>query len=176
MRYRRTQADGGTWFFTVNLEDRQSRLLLDHVDDLRNAMRVVKERHPFTIVAMIVMPEHLHTIWQLPPGDGDYALRWSLVKAGFSRKVAKGEAVNKSRAERGERGIWQRRYWEHQIQDDDGLQRHVDYIHYNPVKHGHARRAADWPHSSIHHYIKDGLLDENWGASTRDNTGRFGER
>ena len=132
MRYRRADAAGGTYFFTVNLAERRSNLLVRHIEDLRAAMKTVKEAHPFAILAMVVLPEHLHAIWRLPPDDADYPLRWSLIKAGFSRRLAKGEHIRASRQAKRERGIWQRRYWEHQIRDEIGLVRHVDYIHFNP--------------------------------------------
>jgi putative transposase len=103
-------------------------------------------------------------------------MRWSLVKSNFSRHIDKEETVTRSREARRERGIWQRRYWEHQIRDDDDLARHVDYIHNNPVKHGYVERAADWQHSSIHRYIKEGLLDENWGYDLKDDSAIYGER
>ncbi len=105
---------------------------------------------------MVVLPEHLHAIWTLPTDDADYPMRWSLIKASFSRSLPKSETIRQSRRRKRERGIWQRRYWEHQIQDDADLQAHVDYIHYNPVKHGHARLPVEWPHSSIHRFIERG--------------------
>ena len=178
MRYRRAAAAGGTYFFTVNLADRSRRLLVEHVGVLRDAVRQVKAAHPFTIVAWVVLPDHLHAVWTLPPGDVDYPTRWMLIKAGFSRRIERGELVPESRRTRGERGIWQRRYWEHQIRDDEDLQRHVDYVHINPVKHRHARRASDWPHSSIHRYIRAGELSADWAAAPEliaAEGGRFGE-
>ena len=164
MRYRRSNVTGATWFFTVNLADRQQDLLTLHIDLLRKVIRKVKARHPFEIIAMVVMPEHLHTIWTLPPDDADYATRWSLIKAGFSRALPETESIRDSRRHKRERGIWQRRYWEHQIRDDADLQAHVDYIHYNPVKHGHARLPAEWPFSSIHRYIACGRLSPEWSS------------
>ena len=136
MHYRRNDAAGGTYFFSVNLAERRSDLLVRHIDSLRASMKSVKDAHPFAILATVVLPEHLHAIWRLPPDDADYPLRWSLIKAGFSRRLAKGERICASRQAKHERGIWQRRYWEHQIRDEIDLARHVDYIHYNPVKHG----------------------------------------
>jgi putative transposase len=136
MRYRRANAAGGTYFFTVNLAERRFDLLVRHIDDLRASMKKVKYAHPFAILTMVVLPEHLHAIWRLPPGDADYPLCWALIKAGFSRRLAKGEHIRASRQAKRERGIWQRRYWEHQIRDEIDLARYVDYIHYNPVKHG----------------------------------------
>jgi len=113
MRYRRADAAGGTYFFTVNLAERRSDLLVRHIDDLRAAMKTVKDAHPFAILTMVVLPEHLHAIWRLPPDDADYPLHWSLIKAGVSRRLAKGEHIRASRQAKRERGIWQRRYWEH---------------------------------------------------------------
>jgi len=136
MRYRRADAAGGTTFFTINLTERRSDLLVRHIHDLRATMKTLKDAHPFAILAMVVLPEHLHAIWRLPPDDADYPLRWSLIKAGFSQRLAKGEYIRASRQAQRERGIWQRRYWEHQIRNEIDLARHVDYIHYNPVKHG----------------------------------------
>ena len=168
MRYRRTRQPGGTYFFTVNLADRAASLLTDRVDDLRNAVRTVKRNHPFDILAWVVMPDHLHAVWSLPDNDPDCATRWMLIKAGFSRNVTRGEWVRASRLSKGERGVWQRRFWEHLITDEDDLARHVDYVHINPVKHGHVARAVDWPYSSIHGYIRRGWLPEDWAAATDD--------
>ena len=164
MRYRRANVAGGIYFFTVNLADRQSTLLVDHVDHLRAAVRLVKIRHPFDILAWVTLPDHLHSIWRLPPDDADFPQRWALIKAQFSRSIPKGETIGPSRHRKGERGIWQRRYWEHLIRDDDDLQRHVDYVHINPVKHGHVTRASDWPYSSIHRYIGRGELTKDWAC------------
>lgn len=176
MQYRRAKTAGGTYFFTVNLAGRNADTLVRHIDDLREVTRRVKETHPFSIVAMVVLPEHLHAIWRLPPGDADYPLRWSLLKAGFSRRIDKGERLRPSRVAKRERGIWQRRYWEHQIRDETDLARHVDYIHYNPVKHGWVIRAVDWPHSTLHGYIERGILSRDWGGETGDGGGGYGER
>ncbi|MEW5838857.1 MAG: transposase [Pseudomonadota bacterium] len=177
MRYRRANVTGGTYFFTVNLAERGRHLLVDHVDILRASVQAVKRRHPFHIDAFVVMPDHLHAVWTLPVDDADFATRWMLVKAGFSRHIAHGERRTASRMAKGERGIWQRRYWEHLIRDDRDYQRHVDYVHHNPVKHGFALRAADWPYSSIHRYIAAGLVASNWGwCATIDDGGDYGER
>lgn len=173
MRYRRAIAAGGSYFFTVNLADRSADTLVRYIEELRTVMYQVKQAHPFSIVAMVVLPEHLHAIWRLPPGDADYPLRWSLIKSGFSRRIAKGEPVHASRKAKRERGIWQRRYWEHQIRDDDDLARHVDYIHYNPVKHGWVEHAMDWPHSTFHEFVKREMVSPDWGGS--DGGGDYGE-
>lgn len=143
MRYRRADAAGGTYFFTVNLVDRRSDTLVRHMAELRTAMRTVISTHPFAITAMVVLPEHLHAIWRLPKDDVGYPTRWALIKAGFSRQLPKDELISASRRTKRERGIWQRRYWEHQIRDEADLAQHVDYIHFNPVKHGLVSRPAD---------------------------------
>ena len=175
MDYRRSRAAGGIFFFTLNLNDRSATLLVDHIGSLRQAVREVKVRHPFDILAMVVLPDHLHALWRLPDDDGDYPLRWSLIKAGFSRQLPPFETVNLSRRLKRERGVWQRRYWEHRIRDEQDLQRHFDYIHFNPVKHGHAPRAVEWPYSSIHRYVRAGVLPADW-VGQRDEDWAVGER
>lgn len=177
MRYRRADVKGGTYFFTVNLAQRHLRLLLYHVEILRAAVKMVKQRHPFHINAFVVLPEHLHAIWTLPPDDADFATRWMLIKSNFSRHIAMNERRNASRISKGERGIWQRRYWEHLIRDENDFERYVDYIHYNPVKHGYVHRASEWPYSSIHRYIKAGIISDDWGGDVASkDKGGYGER
>ena len=173
--YRRYFLPGGTFFFTVNLLERDRDLLVRHVALLREAVRQVRAARPFEIVAWVVMPDHLHCIWTLPPGDTDYPERWRLIKLLFSRALPKTERINASRESKGERGIWQRRFWEHTIRDERDLNYHIDYTHYNPVKHGHATRPADWPHSTIHRYIEQGLLAPDWGADVTFEDDAFGE-
>jgi len=176
MRYRRPNAAGGTFFFTVILATRSSRLLTEQIGLLRDVVRKVQRAHPFETVAMVVLPDHVHAIWRLPPGDCDYALRWSLVKAGFSRALDRNERIASSRERKRERGVWQRRYWEHQIRDDADLARHVDYIHFNPVKHGHVPAPSDWPYSSLHRYVRQGRLPHDWAANVNAPDAGFGER
>ncbi len=167
VRYRRNFIPGGTFFFTLTLRNRASRLLIEHVDSLREAFRTARQHHPFAINAIVVLPEHLHLVMTLPPDDTGYASRIRFVKSHFSRRLAQsGAAIHRN--DRGEYDLWQRRYWEHTIRDEEDLQRHVDYIHFNPVKHGHAVRAADWPHSSIHRYIRMGWMNENWAFQAND--------
>ncbi len=137
MYYRRANVPGATYFFTVNLADRKSFILVENIDLLKESIRHVKAAHPFEIDAMVVLPDHLPAIWTLPRDDAEFATRWTLIKAGFSRQIPKTERISESRKSKGERGIWQRRYWEHLIRDDEDFARHVDYIHYNPVKHGY---------------------------------------
>jgi len=174
MRYRRADAPGASYFFTVNLAERQRRLLVEHVDALREVIRGVRQRHPFFIEAMVILPDHLHALWTLPEGDADFATRWALIKAGFSRRLQPGEGINPSRLAKRERGIWQRRFWEHLIRSDEDFARHVDYIHWNPCKHGHATRPVDWPYSSVHRYIAEGKQLPDWGGDG-NTTGNFGE-
>jgi REP-associated tyrosine transposase len=167
--YRRAHIAGASYFFTVNCVARHNnRLLVEHVDLLRQVFCKVKTDHPFHIDAIVILPEHLHCIWTLPPEDADYKTRWALIKAGFSRKIPAGEWRSDSRIKRDERGIWQRRYWEHLIRDDHDYQRHVDYIHWNPVKHGWTKKARDWPHSSFHEYVKRGMCLPDWAGAPED--------
>jgi putative transposase len=155
--YRRNFIPGGSYFFTLNLADRRQHLLTAHIARLRAAFRYARTRHPFTITAIVVLPDHLHAIWTLPEGDADFATRWRLIKSAFSRALPKGEMVSQSRAAKGERGIWQRRYWEHTVRDENDFARHVDYIHFNPVKHRHVTHVKDWPHSSFHRMVRRGV-------------------
>ena len=168
MRYRRLKVSGATYFFTVNLAERKSDLLVTHIDLLRASVRHVKTTHPFTIDAMVIMPNHLHALWTLPENDSDYSTRWGLIKINFSRHIKPTERISTSRQTKGERGIWQRRFWEHLIRDDQDYEHHVDYIHYNPVKHGFVSHPADWEFSSIHRYIKLGILNKEWSGNKMD--------
>ncbi len=174
--YRRAWVPGGTYFFTVNLLDRRQRLLTEHADALRDAFRRTRAERPFELLAIVVLPEHLHCLWRLPAGDADNASRWRSIKARFSRALPTGEGRSARRRAKNERGIWQRRYWEHLIRDERDLQAHVDYIHINPVKHGHAARAVDWPYSSFHRYVRRGELPVDWASAPADMPVTFGER
>jgi putative transposase len=174
-RYIRAAVPGATYFFTVTLADRESDLLVREIERLRRAYAGVQRRLPFETVAVCVLPDHLHAIWRLPEGDSAYAIRWQQIKRSFSLGLDNRALVTSSQHGKRERGIWQRRYWEHLIRDDDDLARHVDYIHFNPVKHGHVRRVADWPYSSFHRWVKDGRLPAAWGLAESAGEGRFGE-
>ncbi len=164
MRYRRADLAGGTYFFTVNLAERKRTLLVDYIDILRKVMKKVKTAHPFRIDAMVVLPDHLHAVWTLPEDDADYSTRWALIKAGFSRSLPRDERRNPSRIVKGERGIWQRRFWEHLIRGERDYARHVDYIHYNPVKHGFVSRVTDWSHSTFQRAVVRGDYPPDWAA------------
>lgn len=163
-------------FFTVNLLERKLDLLVRHINDLREAVRATKRERPFHIDAWVVLPDHMHCVWTLPVGDDDFSNRWKAIKIRFVQALPRTERRSKVRIAKGERGIWQRRYWEHLIRDERDYARHTDYIHYNPVKHSYVKRASEWPHSSIHRYIARGVVDRNWGTSDLLNDkGGFGE-
>lgn len=164
--YTRTRLLGATYFFTVNLAERDDNdLLVRYIDALREAFRVTRKDHPFFIEAAVILPEHLHCLWRLPANDHNFSTRWRLIKAYFSRIIPFEEQISPSRRRKGERAIWQRRYWEHAIRDEHDLHRHLDYIHFNPVKHGHVSRVMDWPYSSFHRYVAQGLYPADWSIS-----------
>jgi putative transposase len=173
-QYRRAKFEGRVFFFTVVLAERPSSLLVDQIDRLRQVYRTVHQRRPFETIAVCILPDHVHALWALPEGDADFSTRWSLIKSGFSRGLDT-QTRSASKIAKREKGIWQRRYWEHAIRDDADLERHVDYIHFNPVKHGHVTRVADWPHSSFHRYVERELLAADWGGDMKDIQGSFGE-
>jgi len=173
--YRRNRVAGGTYFFTVNLLDRDSSLLVERIDLLRATVRRVRRLVPFHIDAWVVLPEHMHTLWTLPEGDTDFPRRWHAIKMGFSKGIPLGEVRSPSRRSRGERGVWQRRYWEHTIRDEPDYAAHMDYIHFNPVKHGLVTDVAAWPFSSFHHCVAVGLYPRDWAGRDAGTEGR-GER
>ncbi len=164
MNYRRLYTQGATYFFTVNLQDRTSDLLIQEIDLLRECFRKVKQKHPFEINAIVILPDHIHTIWTMPTDDYDYSKRWRLIKYYFSHQlqITDDEYIPPSRQKKQERGIWQRRFWEHQIRSEEDYNNHVNYIHYNPLKHGYVQRAKDWQYSSFHKYVEQGILDIEW--------------
>lgn len=151
--YIRPHVSGASVFFTVTLQERGTRLLLDHITTLRRAVAVTKAERPFHIRAWVVLPDHLHCVWTLPGGDSDFSTRWRLIKTRFSRALPQGN-LRRSHVARQERGIWQRRFWEHHIRDEGDMAEHVTYCWINPVKHGLVERAEDWPYSSIHHNLR----------------------
>jgi len=161
-RYRRAQVPGATYFFTVNLLNRRSDLLVRHIDLLRETVRATRLRHPFHIDAWVVLPDHMHCVWTLPDGDAGFALRWKVIKLAFARRLPKTEVLTATQRSRGERGIWQRRYWEHLIQDERDYRHHVDYVHRNPLKHGLVERVVDWPYSSFHRAVGAGIYPVDW--------------
>jgi len=160
--YRRNYLAGGTYFFTVNLLNRKETLLVDHIDCLRESVAKVKNNRPFHIDAWVVLPDHMHTVWTLPDGDPDYSGRWREIKKAFNRHIPKDELLSHSRQKQCERGIWQRRFWEHTIKSEEDYLHHIDYVHINPKKHGLVSEVKDWPFSSFHRYVRNGIYQDNW--------------
>ena len=154
----------GTNFFTLNLLERKEDLLVRHIDDLRESVRATKQEGPFHIDAWLVLPDHMHTDWTLPPGDDDFSNRWKSIKIRFVHKLPRTERRSKVRIAKGERSIWQRRFWEHVIRDENDYMCHVDYVHWNPMKHGLVKNVKDWPYSSFHRYVKEGIYPEDWAG------------
>ncbi len=178
--YRRSTAPGATYFFTVVTYRRQailvepeSRLIL------RQVIEEVRQQHPFVIDAWVLLPDHLHCIWTLPENDADYSKRWGMIKAGFTKQAKlffhRNEWMNRSKQRHREGTIWQRRFWEHQIRDEADFQRHVDYIHYNPVKHGLVKEVKAWPYSTFHRYVREGIYPGDWGSEFTTPNEEFGE-
>jgi putative transposase len=158
--YRRNRVPGATYFFTVNLRDRRSGLLAAQIDALREAVREVRRQSPFRIDAWVVLPDHLHCLWTLPEDDSDFPDRWRRIKAAFSKSLP--EPASRARLRKGERGIWQRGYWEHTIRYDCDYAAHMDYIQLNPVKHGLTQDPSDWPFSSLRQCVTAGLCPAGW--------------
>ena len=173
--YRRSRVPGGTYFFTVNLLDRRSDLLVAQIDALRNAVRQVATKSPFHIDAWVVRPEHMQCLWTLPENDTEFSGRWRAIKMAFSKSLPAIERRSPVMIHRGERGIWQNRFWEHTIRDDRDYVAHMDYTHFNPVKHGLVQNAADWPYSSFRRCVANGLYPNNW-AGAIDELAEAGER
>lgn len=175
--YRRAHEGGATYFFTVVTHRRQPILIRpDVLGALRDAFRCVQQARPFRLEAVVILPDHMHAMWTLPPGDAEFGQRWGMIKRHVSKAVSKAisASVGDSMRARGEFGIWQRRFWEHLIRDDNDFARHMDYIHFNAVKHGHAERPADWPHSSFQRCVERGIYPVHW-ASGVEIEGEFGE-
>ena len=169
--YRRARIAGGTYFFTVVTHRRRPVFSMAEARTmLRSAIHEVRGLHPFVIDAWVLLPDHLHCIWTLPPGDMDYSIRWGKIKAGFSRRASDllydESLLGSSRKKKRESSVWQRRFWEHTIGDERDLRRHMDYIHYNPVKHGLVENVRDWPYSTFHRLVQQGIYSQKWGADT----------
>jgi len=174
VRYRRNFVPGGTYFFTLTLADRRSSALVDHIDALRSAFRAARGARPFAIDAIVILPDHLHAIFTLPSNDADFPGRWRRVKGHFSSAMIEA-GLGLQRRPNGDLALWQRRFWEHTIRDESDFARHVDYVHFNPVKHGLVQRVRDWPHSSFHRYVREGLLPDDWAGDAGENAEDFGE-
>lgn len=178
--YRRAYTPGASYFFTVVSHARKPVFLEERFRQaLREAITSTRIHYPFIIDAWVLLPDHMHCIWTLPNNDHRFSNRWSIIKRQVSQACAGNVSpphLSISRNKRRESGLWQRRFWEHQIRDDDDFQRHVDYIHWNPVKHQHVAKVVDWPYSSFHRYVKAGLLPHNWGTASDENSKfNFGE-
>ena len=176
-KYRRDRSAGSTYFFTVNTSQRgPTGPLVANIRLLKSVLRKVVKAHPVVIEAMVVLPDHIHCLWVMPKDDSDYSKRWLLIKSGFSRSMPiDAEIRSQSRLKRGERGIWQRRFWEHRIRDDTDYRNHLDYIHFNPVKHGYCQKVIQWPYSNFHKFVRLGVYSTDWGVDPdmSDGTGEI---
>jgi len=162
-QYRRAHVPGAMWFFTVSLAERQgNHLLVQHIDELRQAFWYVREKHPSRTDAVVVLPDHLHCIRTLPAGDAEFSIRWKLLKGQFSRVIENGERISQSREKRRERGLWQRRFW-NTCYEIRRISTNMSHIHWNPVKHGGVKQVAGWLYSSPQDYVARGVYSANWG-------------
>lgn len=168
--YRRAKTAGATYFFTVVSYRRQGILCDAPVRKaIRQAIVEVSNKSPFAIEAWVLLPDHLHCIWTLPPDDADFSSRWSRIKRMVSQECGtayrRDDWMTPSKRKHRESTIWQRRFWEHQIRDEQDFNQHMDYVHFNPVKHGLSLNVADWPYSTFHRYVKNGVYSSNWGGN-----------
>ena len=167
MQYRRAQIKGGTYFFTVVTYNRRKFLCQpSSIERLRASIGTVMKTYPFKIDAIVILPDHIHCIWTLPAGDHDFSTRWRLIKSRFTQAIKANfnEIVSPSRRQKQEQAVWQRRFWEHLIRDERDFNHHIDYIHFNPVKHGLVKAPKDWRYSSFYRYVQAGWYDEDWGS------------
>jgi putative transposase len=174
VRYRRNFIPSGSYFFTVTLADRRSTALVDNIDRLRAAFRAARQERSFAIDAIVILPDHLHAIFTLPTSDADFSGRWRRIKGHFSSGLIDA-GIGLKRRPNADLALWQRRFWEHTIRNESDFARHVDYVHFNPVKHALVPRVCDWPHSSFHRYVREGLLPHDWAGDVGENGGSFGE-
>lgn len=178
--YRRADTKGATYFFTVVTYRRQKILCNEDIRTaLHDGIQATRINHPFVIDAWALLPDHLHCIWSLPEHDANFSVRWAMIKRYVSKQCSPAlqqkNLMNQSKNRRNESTLWQRRFWEHQIRDNHDYQKHMDYIHYNPVKHGYVSRTIDWPHSTFHRYVRQGVYAEDWGGEALAIDGKFGE-
>lgn len=160
--YRRMRVPGGTYFFSVRLARAGSNGLINNIHILREAFRSEMRSHPFEIVDAVILPDHLHTIWRLPAGDADFSNRWRRIKTNVTKAICPKNHVSPSKTSKGEKGFWQRRFWEHRIRSEEELALYRAYCWFNPVKHGLARNVSDWPHSSFHRAVRNGEVQADW--------------
>jgi len=179
--YRRARMDGGVSFFTVTTFRRQPFLTdADVRVALRSGIATLRTTLPFVIEAWVLLPDHLHALWTLPPNDHDFSTWWRVIKRTVTQhcgaRLHRPEWMTARRAKRQQSTLWQHRFWEHLIRDETDFARHVDYIHWNPVKHGYVKRVVDWPYSSFHRYVRQGLPPREWGGNGKEEDGaEFGE-
>lgn len=175
--YRRAHVLGAHYFFTVTTRGRKPFLTHASVRAaLRSSIGQVRELFPFAIEGWVLMPDHMHCLWRLPEGDADYGKRWGLIKRQVTRELGISSiGETPSQRKRHEGNLWQRRFWEHLIRDEDDYRKHLDYLHWNPVKHGYVKHVVDWPYSSFHRYVKAGLLPVDWGGERVAADANFGE-
>lgn len=177
--YRRTYIPSGSYFFTVKTLNRRPILIeAPYRTALRQAIIDVRSKLHFESIAWVLLPDHLHTIWRLPETDANFSLRWALIKQHVTRECAgrsRNVPTTESRQRRGEGAIWQRRFWEHTIRDETDFRHHVDYIHYNPVKHGYVSSPAAWPYSTFRRYVHDGVYPKDWASTDEGTESNYGE-
>lgn len=174
--YRRARDAGARYFFTLVSHQRHPVLTEAPLRaSLRRAIERVRLHRPFVIEGWVLLPDHLHCVWRMPEGDADFGSRWSMIKRLTSQAIALPGTVSLSRSLRRESGLWQRRFWEHRIRDEDDYQRHMDYLHFNPVKHGLVDRVVDWPWSSFHRLVKEGVYPADWGGDAVVDNSEYGE-
>ncbi len=179
--YRRANAKGGTYFFTVVTYRRQGFLCDENVRHaLRNGIQNTRAIHPFEINGWVLLPDHLHCIWTLPPDDADFGVRWAMIKRFVTKQcgssLRREDWMNDSKRKRKESTLWQRRFWEHQIRDEQDYEAHMNYLHFNPVKHGYVKSVKDWPYSTFHRYVRAGVYSEDWSSGeTASCSDGFGE-
>jgi len=156
--FQRANQPGGTFFFTVVTYQRKPFITQPICrETLRQVIHQVRQENPFTLDAWVLLPDHMHCIWTLPERDADFSKRWGLIKARFTKNIRRSSLQLP-------KTIWQNRFWEHQVRDDLDFEKHVDYIHYNPVKHGLVSSVRDWPFSTFHRFVRSGIYEINWGA------------
>lgn len=170
--YKRLKSEGGTFFFTVVTNKRQPVFdIPECIKYLRASIKETRRTYPFHVDAWVLLPEHMHCIWTLPDNDSNYSRLWGLIKQGFTKR-ARGllpdQSISLSRIRHREASVWQRRFWEHEIKNEEDFNNHIDYIHYNPVKHGHVTRVQDWPYSTFHRYVKEGIYPVDWAGDGID--------
>ena len=162
--WRRAFVPGGTYFFTVVTDQRRPIFESDAARTiLGNVIRECLRSHPFEVRAIVLLPDHLHSIWCMRSGDANYSGRWQWIKTQSTQRW-----LSAGRTTDGRRGVWQPKFWEHTIEEEDDFESHFDYIHYNPVKHGYVRCPVDWEWSTFHHWVQRGVYSKHWGCGDRD--------